>query len=210
MKLSTSTTSKQFKTVPAGSHLGRLYKIVDIGTQQGEWKGKATYSRKAVFYFELHGDDAAGQPLAMDDGKPMIVTKYYNVSLNEKSTLRKHLEAWLNIDFNSMPEGFEASSLLGKFAMVNVTNYLKDGNTKSSVESLTAVPSIVSKHGLPAGINDIFMFDLDKFDSAKYESLSDGIKNLIQNSPEFRSLAQKGKAPSKAAIDDDFNDDVPF
>jgi hypothetical protein len=72
---------KEFKPVPAGSHLGRLYKIIDIGTQQGEWQGKATFSRKMIFYFELHGEDDAGLPLLNDDGKPLIVTKCYNASL---------------------------------------------------------------------------------------------------------------------------------
>lgn len=212
MKLSTSMPSKEFKTAPPGSHIGRLYKMVDIGTQQGEWQGKATYARKVIFYFELLGDDDSGQPLMTDDGKPLIVTKYYNASLSEKSTLRKHLQAWLNLDFNNMPSGFDATSLLGKYAMVNITNYTKDGKTKSSIESLTAVPSVVVKHGLPEGINDLFMFDLEKFDSEKFNSLSDGVKNLIQQSPEYRAIANKAvpakTAPAKA--DDGFNDDIPF
>lgn len=208
MLLSTkpSNQTREFKPVPAGSHLGRLYKIVDIGTQQGEWQGKATYSRKMIFYFELHGEDDKGQPLTNDDGKPLIVTKYYNASLSEKSTLRKHLQAWLNIDFNNMPQGFEVRSILGKFAMVNVINYSKEGKQKSAIDGLTAVPAIVAKHGLPEGINDIFMFDLNKFDSAKFDSLSDGVKKIIMDSPEYRALAGKPEQPA----DDFINDDVPF
>ena len=212
MKLSTSMPSKEFKTAPPGSHIARLYKMVDIGTQQGEWQGKATYARKIIFYFELLGDDDSGQPLMTDDGKPLIVTKYYNASLSEKSTLRKHLQAWLNLDFNNMPSGFDATSLLGKYAMVNIINYTKDGKNRSSIESLTAVPSVVVKHGLPQGINDLFMFDLEKFDSEKFNSLSDGVKNLIQQSPEYRAIANKA-APAKtvsAKADDGFDDAVPF
>lgn len=209
MLLSTkpSNQTRDFKPVPAGSHLGRLYKIVDIGTQQGEWQGKATYSRKMIFYFELHGEDDKGQPLTNDDGKPLIVTKYYNASLSEKSTLRKHLQAWLNIDFNNMPQGFEVRSILGKFAMVNVINYSKEGKQKSAIDGLTAVPAIVAKHGLPDGVNEIFMFDLNKFDSAKFDSLSDGVKKTIMDSPEYRALAKKSE-PAQA--EEEFNDDIPF
>lgn len=209
MLLSTkpSNQTRDFKPVPAGSHLGRLYKIVDIGTQQGEWQGKATYSRKMIFYFELHGEDDKGQPLTNDDGKPLIVTKYYNASLSEKSTLRKHLQAWLNIDFNNMPQGFEVRSILGKFAMVNVINYSKEGKQKSAIDGLTAVPAIVAKHGLPDGVNEIFMFDLNKFDSAKFDSLSDSVKKTIMDSPEYRALAGK---PEPAKAEEEFNDDIPF
>ena len=208
MLISTTNTggNKEFKNAPAGSHLGRLYKIVDLGTQQGEWEGKATYARKMIFYFELHGEDDKGQPLVNDDGKPLIVTKYYNASLGEKATLRKHLQTWLNLDFSKMPEGFKVENILGKFAMINVTTYQKDGKTRASVEGLSAVPAIVQKHGLPEGINDISIFDLNKFDSAKFDLLSDSVKKMIVSSPEYRALTQK----SEQASDDFSNDDIPF
>ena len=201
------SSSKEFKNSPPGSHLGRLYKIVDLGTQQGEWEGKATYARKMIFYFELHGEDDKGAPLTNDDGKPLIVTKYYNASLGEKATLRKHLQTWLNLDFNKMPEGFDLEKLLGKFAMINVTTYQKDGKTRASVEGLSAVPAIVVKHGLPEGVNEISMFTLNKFDNEKFESLSDGIKKMIMSSPEYRALL---KEPEPVASDDFSNDDIPF
>ena len=201
-----SNSTKEFKNAPAGSHLGRLYKIVDLGTQVGEWEGKATYARKMIFYFELHGEDDKGIPLVNDDGKPLIVTKYYNASLGEKATLRKHLQTWLNLDFSKMPEGFKVENILGKFAMINVTTYQKDGKTRASVEGLSAVPAIVVKHGLPEGFNEIFMFDLNKFDSAKFDSLSDSIKKMIMSSPEYRALTQQPESSS----DDLGNDDIPF
>jgi len=200
-----SNSTKEFKNAPPGSHLGRLYKIVDLGTQQGEWEGKATFARKMIFYFELHGDDDKGLPLVNDDGKPLIVTKYYNASLGEKATLRKHLQTWLNLDFSKMPEGFKVENILGKFAMINVTTYQKDGKTRASVEGLSAVPAIVVKHGLPDGFNDISMFDLNKFDSAKFDGLSDSIKKMIMSSPEYRALTQQPQSSS-----DDFGDDIPF
>ena len=77
----TTTASKtnSFKPVPPGTHLGRLYRIVDIGTQQGEYQGKITHARKIILHFELFGEDETGAPLTRDDGKPLIITKYYNL-----------------------------------------------------------------------------------------------------------------------------------
>jgi hypothetical protein len=209
MLISTTNYSntKEFKNSPPGSHLGRLYKIVDLGTQQGEWEGKATYARKMIFYFELHGEDDKGLPLVNDDGKPLIVTKYYNASLGEKATLRKHLQTWLNLDFSKMPEGFKVKNILGKFAMINVTTYQKDGKTRASVEGLSAVPAIVQKHGLPEGFNEISIFDLNKFDSAKFDSLSDGIKKMIMSSPEYRALTKQSEPVESG---DNFDDAIPF
>jgi hypothetical protein len=211
------SNTTNFKPVPAGTYLGRLYKLVDIGTQQGEWQGKVTYQRKVIFHFELFGEDDFGNPLLRDDGKPFIITKYYNRTLNEKSTLRKHLQAWLKIDFDKLENPFKAEDLLGKFATVSVSQYEgKNGDMKSSIDSLSAVPAMVSKHGLPEGINEIFMFDLDKFDSEKFAKLSDGVKGMIQQSPEYRGLMQKPENKQEQSeskqedFSDDMNDPIPF
>ena len=205
------SNAANFKPVAAGTHLGRLYRIVDIGTQQGEWQGKITHQRKIILYFELFGEDEQGQPLVRDDGKPLIITKYYNRSLNEKSTFRKHLQSWLKIDFDTV-EGFNVEDLLGKFAMVSVSQYKgKNGDMKASVDGLAAVPAMLSKHGMPEGVNPIFTFDLDKFDSEKYASLSEAIRNMISMSPEYRRLAGKEEKPQKESSFDKYeNDDVPF
>lgn len=206
----TKSESKQtaFKPVPAGTHLGRLYRLVDIGTQQGEWEGKITYQRKIIFYFELFGEDESGQPLVRDDGKPLIVTKYYNRSMHEKSTMRKHLQAWLKIDFDNLSEPFSMYDLLGKYAMVSVSNYkTKNNETKSSIDSLSAVPAMLAKHGMPEGVNDVLLFDLDKFDSDKFQKLTDGVRGLIEKSPEFRKVAQGKPA---YVPDEEMNDDIPF
>jgi hypothetical protein len=206
-----------FKIVPPGTHLGRLYKLVDIGTQQGEWKGVIKHQRKVIFHFELFGEDETGAPLTRDDGKPLIITKYYNNTFYKESTLRKHLQSWLKIDFDTLAEPFKAEDLLGKYAMVSVSQYKgKSGDMKASIDSLSAVPTMVSKHGLPEGVNELFMFNLDKFDSEKFNKLSEGVKGMIELSPEYRGLMQRSgnkqeQSESKQEdFSDDMNDDIPF
>lgn len=210
----TTTKSKSidFKPVPAGTHLGRMYRIVDIGTQQGEWQGKITNQRKVILYFELFGEDEAGAPLTRDDGKPLIITKYYNRSLNEKSTFRKHLQSWLKIDFDTV-EGFNLEDLLGKFAMVSVSQYKgKSGDMKASIDSLSAVPAMLSKHGMPEGVNPSFVFNLDKFDSEKFATLSEAIQNMVKMSPEYRRLAGKPEEQKAqpSSFDQYTDDPIPF
>jgi hypothetical protein len=91
-----SDTTKEFKIAPAGLHMARLYSIIDLGHQATVWNGDTKIMHKVVFTWELHGEDDAGQPLKTDDGKPLIVSKRYTVSLGDQSTLRKDLEAWSN------------------------------------------------------------------------------------------------------------------
>ena len=118
-----SSGSTDFKLPPPGSFLARLYRIIDIGTQTTEWMGKKKMQRKIICMFELHGEDNEGNPLAMDDGKPLVVSKRYTLSLDEKATLRKDLEAWRGKEFTQAElDGFNLEVLLGKFCMVAITH----------------------------------------------------------------------------------------
>lgn len=202
---------KTFKPVPPGTHLGRLYRIVDLGTQLGEWQGQITSKPKIILYFELFGEDEQGIPLINENGKPLIITKYYNPSLYKEAPFRKNLQSWLNINFDEV-EGFNIEDLLGKYAMVSVSNTKgKNGELKSSLNGLSAVPAMLAKHGMPEGVNPIFMFSLKKFDSDKYASLSEAMRKMISMSPEYRDLMQQNQEPQQQTKQvDDFNDPIPF
>jgi hypothetical protein len=91
-----SDNTKEFKIAPAGNHMARLYSVIDLGHQATEWAGETKIMHKVVLTWELHGKDDNEQPLTTDDGKPLIVSKRYTVSLGEQARLRQDLEAWSN------------------------------------------------------------------------------------------------------------------
>lgn len=205
-----SNTSKEFKIVPPGSHLVRFFKYVDCGTHIDERtkvvENKIKYVHKVMFFFEFHGEDAQGQPLATDDGKPLVLVKFLNLTTHEKGTLAKILKSWLNIDISTEP--VELSSLLGKFGLAAVSNYVdKSNETKASIDSISPVPNIYLKAGLPEGHNPVDSFDFEKFDSEKFNALSDKMKAWLSKSPEYRAVTgQKAEKPAEEF----YNDDVPF
>jgi hypothetical protein len=205
-----TNTSKEFKIVPPGSHLVRFFKYVDCGTHIDEGtkirENKIKYVHKVMFFFEFHGEDAQGQPLATDDGKPLVLVKFINLTTHEKGTLAKILKSWLNIDISSEP--VELSSLLGKFGLAAVSNYVnKAGETQASIDNLSPVPNIYLKAGLPEGFNPVDSFDFEKFDSEKFNALSDKMKAWLSKSPEYRAVT--GQKETKPA-EEFYNDDVPF
>ena len=199
-----------FKLPPAGSHLGRLYRILDLGTQKVEWQGAIKMQRKLMFSFELHGEDNDGQPLTTTDGKPLMISKRYTMSLGEQSTLRKDLESWRGKKFTPEElQGFDLNVLLGKFAMCNVTHNDREGKTYANLSGLSQVPAALKKLPEPAGVNELFILSLDEFDQAKFDSLSDGLKEVIKKSAEWRGTngeEEANKAVALAQIDDD----MPF
>jgi len=201
----TNTDKREFKIAPAGSWLGRLYRVIDLGTQKSEYMGQVKMLRKVKFFWELHGDE-----LKTDDGKPLIQTRNYTLSLGDKASLRKDLESWRGKSFTDDElRGFDLRNLLDKWCMVTVQHRTaNNGNTYADAVAITPVPAIVQKAGMPQGVNPCVLFDLQKFDQEVFDSLSQGLKDQIMLSAEYRNtFTDVNKKLQDAAIIDD---DVPF
>ena len=204
-----SSGSTDFKLPPPGSFLARLYRIIDIGTQTTEWMGKKKMQRKIICMFELHGEDNEGNPLAMDDGKPLVVSKRYTLSLDEKATLRKDLEAWRGKEFTQAElDGFNLEVLLGKFCMVAITHSDYNDKKYANIVSISQVPAAMKKLGEPTGVNELLIFSMDPFDQAKFDKLSEGLQNLIKKSAEYRNTFE----PHLVSVsqESELDDDIPF
>lgn len=173
-----------FEQPPAGTHVARCVKIIDIGTQKGEWKGKAIVRRQCIVGWELPTE-------LMQEGdykgKPFLVSKFYTASLGEKANLRKDLENWRGQAFTEQElMGFDSKNVLGKPCMLSIT--LNDKN-KARVSGVMAVPKGMP---VPEQINPSVYFSLDEFDQKTFEALSDGYKKLIQASPEYQHIRTGG------------------
>ena len=198
-----SDITRDFKIAPAGNHMARLYSIIDLGHQSVEWAGESKIMHKVVFTWELHGDDDAGEPLKTDDGKPLIVSKRYTVSLGEQARLRQDLEAWSNKKMSAEDrKNFDLNSLLGKFCMVNIT-HSEDGKY-ANISGISPVPTAL-RNQMPDGVNAPVHFWLAEFDQTKYEALPKYYREKIAESSEWRG--QKDRETNKVTIQDD---EIPF
>ena len=206
-KMIISDNSKEFKIAPAGLHMARLYSIIDLGHQSVEWAGEAKIMHKVVFTWELHGNDDSDQPLKTDDGKPLIVSKRYTVSLGDQARLRQDLEAWSNKKMTAEDrKNFDLKDLLGKFCMVNIT-HSEDGKY-ANISGISPVPSAL-RNAQPDGINAPLHFWLAEFDQAKYDNLPKYYKEKITESSEWRG--QKAREANEPKQDfSDIDDAIPF
>ena len=205
-----SDTQKDFKIAPAGLHMARLYSVIDLGHQSVEWSGETKIMHKVVLTFELHGDDNEGKPLKTDDGKPLIVSKRYTVSLGDQATLRKDLESWANKKMSATDRiNFDLKTLLNKFCMVNIS-HSEDGKY-ANISGISPIPSAL-KNAVPNGINPVNHFWLHDYDQAKFDALPKYYREKIMESSEWRGSKKKieevdGFPKTLADIPDD---EVPF
>ena len=118
MSLTVKETGEGFKQVAPGTYPARCIKVIDLGTQHGEYQGKPTTKQQIMVTWELPTElieegDFAGQPYA--------VSKFYTASLGEKANLRKDLEAWRGRAFTETElAGFDVKAILGKSCMVTI------------------------------------------------------------------------------------------
>src|SRR5262245_51935946 len=107
-------TGGDFTPPPAGTHAAICYRLVDLGTQMGEYKGQPKEQHKIVVSWELVDEN-------MDDGKPFSIHQRYTFSLHEKAKLRADLESWRGRTFTEEElNAFDLENLLGKPCLVSI------------------------------------------------------------------------------------------
>lgn len=204
-----------FTPVPAGMHLARCYRIVDLGTQEGNYKGVTTYQHKVMLQFEVHGEDDAGKPLVTEKGEPMTISKNFTLSLAEKATLRADLEAWRGRAFTPDElRGFDIEKLLGVWAMLAISKEAgQDGKQYTNIKNINPVPKVL-KDTIPLGFNKIAMFSISNPDMDLFDSFGKNTKAKIEKSPEWQAVMKRGvtsaPTPSSDSGFDDMADDIPF
>src|SRR6516162_7574930 len=102
---------KAFELPPAGSHLGTLYGVVELGTQRTEFEGRIDHKPQLRLQFELPDE-------RMSTGRPFAIGKTYTLSSHERSALRQDIEAWLGRTM--APEEFGNLDLAERIGMVAV------------------------------------------------------------------------------------------
>jgi hypothetical protein len=212
---------KEFKLTPAGTHLARCYRIIDLGTQQSEYMGQMKFLRKVMLGWEIHGEEEDGTPLTTDDGAPLAIFKNYTLSWSENANLRKDLQGWRGQPWTDAEANrFDLKNILGQWCMLNVIHRPgENGKTYANVAGIAPVPAMIKKAGLPEGMNELQVFRLAEPDWEMFETFSKGLKTKIEASPEFKALTGRKAPPAKqvapekqapASGFDDMDDDVPF
>ena len=118
---------------PPGNHLAVLVGVFDMGTQSHEYQGKQSWRRDVYLCWELVGQKVAGA------NKNHLIGAAVTMSLNEKATLRKWVEARTGKRIANDAE-FDVTSELGQPCLLNV------------VLSQSGYPRVEGVAGLPAGL----------------------------------------------------------
>lgn len=179
----------EFENPPEGSHLAVCYRVIDLGTQQQEWKGQTKHYRKVLLSWELPDEK-------MEDGRPFAISQRYTYSSSEKARLRKDLESWRGQRFKESdfgPGGFDIKNILEKGCYLSIVHNDTNDRIYANINAIMKLPKGVE---VPALSNDTVYFSLDpeRFNKAILDNLSDNLQSTIKASPEYHEL-MNGSGP---------------
>ena len=208
MAINATNEGGNFELAPAGSFSARCYSMVHIGTIKEVFKGEEKMFNKVRISWELPTEQKEFKP---GEGlKPISISKEFNLSMNEKSNLRKFLEGWRGKGFTEEEsKSFDITKLLGKTCMLSIIHKTSGkGNKYADINSASSLPK-----GLvcPDQINPNFEFSFTPFDDKKFSSLPEFLKKKIVESVEYKKLFSPEHTESQeTSLVPNSGDDLPF
>ena len=195
----TNDSGGGYAQVPSGVHKARCVKIIDLGTQRQEFSGEVSWKRQVMLIWEIPGQDNM-------NGEPMTISKFYTLSLHEKSNLGADLTSWRGRAFTETEkQGFDISNLAGVPCMLNVV----EGNNGKA--RISTIMPLAKGDEMADQYNETVIFSLNEYQEGNIESfnkLSDGIRRMVLRCKELEGNdIDMGDGNNGADIG---SDDVPF
>ena len=200
----TAGTANTWTQPETGSWTGICIRVVDLGTQEKEFKGKTKHVRMCQIVWEI--------PDQLDsENKPLTISKSYTSSLAEKANLRKDLEGWRGRPFTQEElGGFEVSNIIGKPCLLNLVTVQGQKGERVVVAGISPLPK-----GMPAPpkttYHSQFVYSLDEHNPEVWNQLSERMQDWINRSEE-RQFAPKATASTASAGNASTitDDEIPF
>lgn len=162
--------------VEPGVYMAACVGVIDLGKQYSE-KFK-NYSDKIMLSFEL-----LGEAVEIDgEQKPRQISRIFAFARGAKSGLRKFLQSWDGVMLSDeQMENEDLSKRLGRTCQLQIV--LNETGDKANIDNVMAIPKGVQT-AKPQ--SEMILFDLEEFDQATFDKLSDWTRETIQKSEQWQ------------------------
>lgn len=138
-----------FVLAPSGALPGVLIALIDLGTHQEEYQGKATGPKRQIFLvWELTGERCA------EKNRNHVIGRSFTLSFHEKAALRQIVERWRGQPFAEPEPQFDLTKLLGQKCLISIIHNKTSGDkpkTYAKVDTVCLPPKglVVNPPTLP-------------------------------------------------------------
>lgn len=180
--------NKEFKLVPAGTHLARCYQFIHIGNVPNTFPGikPGTMTNKIRLSWELPEELTTFKE--GEEPKPFVISQDYTLSMNEKANLRKMIQSWLGKSFTDEEAvNFDTELLVGMDCLLTINHVTKGEKTFANIQNITKLPS---KMVCPAPVNKASFVTWESMTPDIFNNLPKFIQDKMKLSDEYKTFAR--------------------
>lgn len=153
--------------------------IIDLGLQRNEQFGKT--QRKFMMIWTIIGEEIE----INGEKQPRTISKEYSFSLNEKSTLRKDLQAWRGKTFSEEElKGFNILTILNKACQLQIILEEKNNKKYNNIAGIMSLP----KGSTIEELENTYYFDMENFETwGNFQKIPNWIQEKIKKAENLES-----------------------
>ena len=163
--------------VEAGTYPARCCGVVDLGLQRIEWQGQVKEQEKVLLMFELPTERVEVDGV----DKPRLQSIKYTMSLNEKSGLRKALDAWRGKPMTAEElNGFYVGNLVNAPCMLTIVQ--QDGKN-GAYTKIGGIGKPMKGMPIPDLEGEPILFDMESDDAEEvFKKLPEWVQKIVEES----------------------------
>lgn len=206
----------QRELIPAGNYIARCYQQIHIGTVDETIMGETKHLNKIRIGWELPSELRVFKEEKGE--QPVVISKEFTLSMNEKASLRIALKSWRGKDFtDEEAAAFDTTKLLGVPCMLNIIHKPSKKDASKVYEEIAGITPIPKGMTCPPQVNPTVELNYDNFDEELFNSLPDFIKDKMKSSDEYKAMKNPehytfvdNDGKELVTTEDDDSSDLPF
>lgn len=171
----------------------KCYAVIDLGSQETEWKGNKKMQRKIQVSFETDQMGTFWDKWEL----PLCLWNSYSFFITDNSNLYKDLASWLG--WTQPNKTFNVFDLVGMTAELMVSH-----ETTKKWKPFAKIVKIKPGKKDWELINKPIMFSLEQFNEDEFFKLPEFLQKQIQATPEYDSIlkAMDDTTPAQSKVDE--------
>lgn len=193
---------------PAGTHLARCVRVIDLGTQNDTFNGKPKQSEKVMLCWELptklHVFDEEKGP------EPYLLSKEYTWFLGDSSNLTKDLTSWKGEKMSeAVKKTFKITNLIGKTCLLGVAHKQKEGDDRVFA-NVTSILPMVEGMECPKQVTESIIYDVRQGRDATFAKLPAWIQKKIEACENWKTRSAPEPEPEPETDPEPEPDEIPM
>lgn len=175
-----------YELCPSGTHIARLYKIINLGTHDGEWQGQPKTTALVRLYWELPNEIKEYEKDGQKVSAPFAISREFTFSMGEKANLRKIVEGMIGTTLGDDEAfAFDIEQLLGMPCLVTIVHEVGQSSGKKFAKLTTTAPMMRGMEA-PAQVNESEVLDVNDLSEEAIGKLPDWLQDKMRDSHEYK------------------------